>query len=113
MTKLKIAEFSKFPGGRYIEYGPDSGEKFRDTLLIPAIEGLKGDEKLVIDLSEVYTYAPSFLDEAFCEVIRKGVLSYEEFNEKIEFTADLPNEFFIEMINDFLKEARDSMVTPD
>ncbi len=112
MTELKIAEFSKFPGGRFKKYGPHSGEEFREERLIPAINGLEEGEKLVIDLSEVYTYAPSFLDEAFCGVIRKEILSYEKFNEKIEFTADLPNEFFIEMINDFLKEARDSMVTP-
>ncbi len=108
MTELKIAEFSKFPGGRYIKYGPDSGEKFRETVLIPAIKGLKGDEKLLIDLSEVYTYAPSFLDEAFCEVIRKKILSYEDFNKKIDFKADPPNQFFIGMIRNFLKETRDS-----
>ncbi len=110
MTELRIAEFSKFPGGRYIKYGPDSGEKFREERLIPAIKGLKGDEKLVIDLSEVYTYAPSFLDEAFCGVIRKEILSYEDFNKKIAFKADPPNEFFIGMIRTFLKEARDSVL---
>ncbi len=108
MSEIKIAEFSKFPGGRYIEYGPDSGEKFRETVLIPAIKGLKGDEKLVIDLSEVYTYAPSFLDEAFCGVIRKEILSYEDFIKKIDFKADPPNQFFIGMIHTFLKETRDS-----
>ncbi len=108
MTELKIAEFSKFPGGRYIKYGPDSGEKFRETVLIPAIKGLKDDEKLLIDLSEVYTYAPSFLDEAFCEVIRKKILSYEDFIKKIDFKADPPNQFFIGMIHTFLKETRDS-----
>ncbi len=109
MSEIKIAEFSKFPGGRFKKYGPHSGQEFRETVLIPAIKGLKDDEKLVIDLSEVYTYAPSFLDEAFCGVIRKKVLSYEDFNKKIKFTADLPNEFFIGMIDTFLKEARDSI----
>ncbi len=109
MTELRIAEFSKFPGGRFKKYGQHSGEEFRKERLIPAIKGLKDDEKLLIDLSEVYTYAPAFLDEAFAELIRKKVLSYEDFNKKIKFTADLPNEFFIGMIDTFLKEARDSI----
>ncbi len=110
MSKIKIVDFSKFPGGRYIKYGPDSGELFRDEWLIPAINKLEKGETLEIDLSVVYTYAPSFLDEAFAQIIRRKILSYEEFKEKIKFTADLPNDFFIEMIDTFLKEARDSVL---
>ncbi len=106
MSEIKIAEFSKFPGGRFKKYGPDSGEEFREKRLIPAIKELKEGEKLIIDLSEVYTYAPSFLDEAFSGVIRKKVLSYEDFIKKIDFKADPPNQFFIGMIRKFLEETK-------
>ena len=109
MSEIKIAEFSKFPGGRFKKYGPHSGQEFRETVLIPTINKLKEGEKLIIDLSEVYTYAPSFLDEAFSGVIRKGVISYEDFIEKIDFKADPPNQFFIEMIRTFLEETKKSV----
>ncbi len=110
MTELKIAEFSKFPGGRFKKYGPHSGQEFRETVLIPTINKLKEGEKLVIDLSDVYSFAPSFLDEAFCEAIREKTMSYEEFNKKVHFKSDSENRVFIGMIQDFLKEARDSVL---
>ncbi len=110
MTELRVAEFSKFPGGRFKKYGPHSGEEFRREKLMPAINGLKEGEKLVVDLSDVYSFAPSFLDEAFCEGIRRKIVSYEDFIKKVHFKADSENRVFIGMIQDFLKEARDSVL---
>ncbi len=110
MTKLRVAEFSKFPGGRFKKYGPHSGEEFRRERLMPAINGLKEGEKLVVDLSDVYSFAPPFLDEAFCELIRRKIVSYEEFNKKVDFKSDSENRVFVSMIRDFLEEARDSVL---
>ncbi|MCA8834648.1 MAG: STAS-like domain-containing protein [Proteobacteria bacterium] len=110
MTKLRVAEFSKFPGGRLKKYGPHSGEEFRRERLMPAINGLKEGEKLVVDLSDVYSFTPAFLDEAFCELIRRKIVSYEEFNKKVDFKSDAENRVFVSMIRDFLEEARDSVL---
>ncbi len=110
MTELRIAEFSKYPGGRFKKYGPHSGEEFRRERLLPAINGLKEGEKLVIDLSDVYTFAPSFLDEAFCEPIRRKIVSYEDFIKKVDFKSDSENSVFVSMIRNFLEEARDSVL---
>ena len=46
MTELRIAEFSKFPGGRFKKYGPHSGEEFRRERLMPAIKGLERRRKI-------------------------------------------------------------------
>ncbi|TVO70881.1 DUF4325 domain-containing protein [Sedimenticola selenatireducens] len=58
-------EFSMFPGGRLKEHGPDSGEEFRDDILIPLFEEC---DLLTIDLTGTITYGASFLDESFGEL---------------------------------------------
>ena len=82
MKIIKVADFSKVPGGRYRKSGPKSGEEFRDDILIPAIEALgpEFEEELLIDLDGGFGYATSFLDEAFGKLPekygpRKGILN--------------------------------------
>ncbi|MEJ1353118.1 MAG: STAS-like domain-containing protein [Candidatus Sedimenticola sp. (ex Thyasira tokunagai)] len=60
-----IEEFSLFPGGRLKKHGPDSGEEFRDDILIPLFEKY---DSLVVDLTGAVTYGSSFLDESFGEL---------------------------------------------
>lgn len=71
MNVIKVSDFSKFPGPRYKKLGSYSGEEFRDTVLIPAIE--KGYVDLVIDLDGVFGFGSSFLEEAFGGLVRQGV----------------------------------------
>ncbi len=68
---LYIKEFTKFPGARYRDLGPFSGEEFRDDKLIPAIE--KEGKNLIVNLDGVFGYGSSFLEEIFGGCIRKGV----------------------------------------
>jgi hypothetical protein len=63
---IKIADFTIRPGGRYREDGPYSGEEFRETILIPALE--KGD--VVVDLSDLEGVGSSFLEEIFGGIVR-------------------------------------------
>ena len=68
---ISIAEeFSKYPGPRYERLGSFSGEKFRDEVLLPA---LQGGEEVVIKLDGTMGYGSSFLEEAFGGAVRKKI----------------------------------------
>lgn len=71
MKTIFVREFSEFPGPRYESLGPHSGEIFRKTVLLPAIEDSQGEVSVVLD--GVFGYGSSFLDEAFGGMIRDGV----------------------------------------
>ncbi|MEG2664506.1 MAG: STAS-like domain-containing protein [Hafnia sp.] len=70
MKIIYIKEFSKYPGPRYESLGENSGEKFRDSFLIPAM--LENDA-VSVDFDGVFGYGSSFLEEAFGGLVRKGV----------------------------------------
>ncbi|RRW40999.1 MULTISPECIES: STAS-like domain-containing protein [Pseudomonas] len=71
MNELKVADFSEFPGPRKESIGPNSGEKFRDEKLIPAIH--KYGKNLKVNLDDTAGYGSSFLEEAFGGLIRCGI----------------------------------------
>lgn len=71
MKKLKVTDFTEFPGPRFIALGPDSGEEYRDSVLIPAITEYGSD--IEIDLDGTMGYGSSFLEEAFGGLIRCGI----------------------------------------
>lgn len=70
---LSVAlDYSDTPGGRYEEEGPNSGERFRDTLLLPGFLAARAsDTVLTVSLDAVEGYATSFLEEAFGGLVRK------------------------------------------
>lgn len=103
MLTIRVRDFSKFPGGRYKRFGTHSGEEFRDSVLLKALQS--SDEMLEIDLSEIFTYQPSFLDEAFAGLIKLGVISADDFKRKFVFKADRANEPYIDMILRYVNEA--------
>jgi hypothetical protein len=67
---IYIKDFSKFPGPRYKKLGDNSGEAFREDVLIPAI---KENIEIKVNLDGVAGYGSSFLDEAFAGLIRSGI----------------------------------------
>lgn len=71
MNTIKVADFTEFPGPRFAELGPGSGEQFREEILIPAIQREKGS--ICVDLDGTMGYGSSFLEEAFGGLIRAGV----------------------------------------
>jgi len=70
MKILRVSDFTKFPGPRHKKFGDFSGEEFRDTVLIPALD--EGEEVKVC-LDDVMGYGSSFLEEAFAGLIRKNI----------------------------------------
>lgn len=66
------ADYSKVPGGRYIEDGPFSGQDFRAKVLLPKFqEAKRQNETLQVNLDGGYGYGSSFLDEAFGGLARE------------------------------------------
>jgi hypothetical protein len=66
-------DFTRYPGGRYARLGNFSGEEFRDSFLIPALEEVK-DGQVTVMLDGALGYSSSFLEETFGGLIRKGIL---------------------------------------
>ena len=96
-------DFSTVPAGRTKNDGPNSGERFRDELLYPAI---RSGAEVTVDLDGAEGYGSSFLEEAFGGLVRKGlspddVLSHVRFVSKTDPT--LVNEIS-EYIRDAAKE---------
>ena len=72
VENLNVIDFTEYPGPRYEEQGPDSGEKFYFSRLNPVfLECYKEGKKLVVNLDGTAGFASSFLDEAF------GQLTYD------------------------------------
>lgn len=73
MICVNIAEdYSKVPGGRYIEDGPFSGQDFREKVLLPKFQEAKRQNVILqVNLDGGYGYGSSFLDEAFGGLARE------------------------------------------
>lgn len=75
IRKLSIAENAKdfiYQGPRFKCLGPNSGESFRETILIPFLNSLNDAEEAVIDFTGTKIFSPSFLEESFGGAIRAG-----------------------------------------
>lgn len=83
---LKVSDYTKFPYARYRDDGDGNGEEFRDDFIAPI---LAAGSNLIIDLDGVVDeYGSSFLDEAFANLLRKGVISPADIDKRIEFKSD-------------------------
>lgn len=72
MTNKQInipQDYTRYPAGRYISDGSFSGQRFRDELLIPA---LQNSDKVEVHLDGTLGYGSSFLEEAFGGLLRNG-----------------------------------------
>lgn len=68
---IKLAtDFTRFPYGRYRAQGPFSGEAFREQFLVDAI---RNGEELEVDFDGTSGLSPSFLEEAFGGLVRRGI----------------------------------------
>ncbi len=70
MKTIFVKDFSVFPGPRTKELGENSGEAFRDDILIPAIREC---EQVRVNLDGVFGYGSSFLEEVFGGLVRAEV----------------------------------------
>ncbi|MEP3430996.1 MAG: STAS-like domain-containing protein [Roseibium sp.] len=69
MGTISVAkDFSVSPGPRFKKQGPNSGEAFREKVLLPA---LKRENQLTVILDGTQGYGSSWLDEAFGGLVRE------------------------------------------
>jgi len=106
MKVINIArDFSEVPVGRFYGDGPDSGERFRDELLEPAL----GEHEVVqVDLDGTDGYGSSFLEEAFGGIVRKLQLSPEDAARRIKLKGS--DQSFVDEITQYIKDASKRIV---
>jgi hypothetical protein len=86
MQLINIArQFSKTPAGRYYADGPDSGERFRDEYLEPA---LRCGDQVAVEIDGTHGYSSSFLEEAFGGIVRKLRMTLAEASRRICIVGD-------------------------
>ena len=105
-TLMNLQDFSRDPSFRSPKQGEYSAEEFRDKHVIPALDKLEKNSKLILNLDGTRGISPSFLEELFGGLIRKNTLN-KNWQEKIEITSDAIPEYkayAIECIMDALNQ---------
>jgi hypothetical protein len=101
MENIKISvldSFSELPGLRHCSISDYSGEEFYHTVLNPHFgDVIKKGKKLIVDLDNTAGYAPSFLDEAFGNLVYD--FTYSEVNKRLDIIS-LQEPSWIEMLNE-------------
>jgi hypothetical protein len=103
MTEIRIADnFSRFPGGRYREFGKFSGEEFRENFLI---EALNGQDTVKVIIDGTAGYGSSFLEEAFGGLVRQGY-RLDQLEGRLKIVATDPDfETYCDEIWQYIREA--------
>ncbi|MBI6504216.1 STAS-like domain-containing protein [Proteus mirabilis] len=91
-----VNDFSKKPYGRYESDGDGNGERFRKTILAPA---LRKYDHVTVDLTGYNRYGRSFIDESFGGLIRYEQFTKQELDRKLKYKHDdLPS--LVSLINE-------------
>ncbi|NWO06613.1 MAG: STAS-like domain-containing protein [Alteromonadaceae bacterium] len=80
---IKVVDWHATPKFRFRKEYEFCGEAFRDDILIPA---LKSCEHVHVDLTGYNRYGPSFIDEAFANIVRNKVFSAEYLSEHLTYS---------------------------
>ena len=104
MKKIDISKhFSDVPAGRYKTDGPNSGERFRNDFLVPALHAGNKVE-VILDGSE--GYGSSFLEEAFGGLIRNTEFTREFIDTNLSITAQSTEyAFYRDLALEFISDA--------
>ena len=87
IKKIKILDYTEYPGPRYKSQGLDSGEDYYLKILkVNFEEALKGNSQLIVDLDDTAGYPPSFIDEIFGNLVYD--FDYEVIIENIKIISD-------------------------
>jgi len=100
---LKIADVDSkylYEGPRYKTLGPNSGEEFRLSTLLPWLRQLRTGEIGTVDFSGTKMYSPSFLEEAFGGAVRDG------FGPQVSLLVyENTDKFYEKKIKQYIKDA--------
>ena len=93
-------DFTKYPGGRFKDDGPFSGEALRDDILIPA---LRKYDIINLELDGPLGYGSGVLEECFGGLIREAGFSMFDLSKRINFISD--NTKLLETIREYMDDA--------
>ncbi len=100
-TVLNVAkDFARSPSGRYLTDGPNSGQRFRDELLYPALN----TDRVEVILDGVLTLGSSFLDEAFGGLVREKGLSPGVLRQRLVIRSHLKT--YVDRIWSYIEDPR-------
>jgi hypothetical protein len=92
MTEKVISiasDFSKTPAGRYPADGPFNGQRFREKLLVPALNAAaQSGDRVVVVLDGALGYSSSFLEEAFGGLVRSHAVARDFIKKNLEVRAN-------------------------
>ena len=103
---ISIAKgFSDVPAGRCNEDGDWTGQKFRETILVPALKKADKNNPVIVDINGTEGYGSSFLEEAFGGLIREENYSKEDLDDKLKIEANEEYALFKKAIKSYIIEA--------
>ncbi|MBY6006720.1 STAS-like domain-containing protein [Salipiger bermudensis] len=89
---ISIADFSRYPSGRDDNDGDFNGARFRETVLVPALEeAIQSGGRVCVSLKGVMSFGSSFLEEAFGGLIRSGRFTKEQIRSTMRVDPGRPN----------------------
>lgn len=97
--RINVADFSRYPGGRYRRESLESGEVFREDFVEPKYkDALSRGVKLIINIDRTEGKPSSFYNEVFGGLVRKlktegeSQITLEKIWETIVLESDFPDE---------------------
>jgi hypothetical protein len=89
---ILVADFSKYPSGRDDQDGTHNGEKYRISVLKPALEqAVRTKQTICVSLKGVMSFGSSFLEEAFGGLVRKEGFSKEQLQKILRIETGKPS----------------------
>lgn len=82
-VNIRIADWTRFPGGRFKEHGENSGQEFREQFLE---SNVSAGYSFNIDFNGIFTVGWSFLDESLGHYVES--LGLTEFRKRFRIIAD-------------------------
>lgn len=104
MIKIRIAEFTTMPGGRYEADGPGSGQEFRRRYLEPHFAEGRNREQISVNLDGALGYATSFLEEVFGGLARQ--FGADQVLSRLQFVSD-DEPLLVDEIKQYIIETKD------
>jgi STAS-like domain of unknown function (DUF4325) len=84
-------DFHPAPGGRYLEDGPNSAQRFRDDVLLPKLrDAIENNSTLIVRFDGMFAVSSSFLEEAFGGLLRLKVIPLEKIRSHLRLEAGSP-----------------------
>jgi len=106
MKEIDIGkDFSVTPMGRYHPSdGPNTGERFRNEYLLPA---LRGGEKVSVRIDQVEGYGSSFLEESFGGLVRVCGFNATDLKKNLTIISQDPDyNIYIDIIWRYIDRAK-------